>query len=251
MIRITKIRKDDEAVAIRSETELYAPVKQLFESFGYEVKGEIRSCDLIAVKQGEAVPTIVELKRSFNLQLLFQAVRRLKWSERVYVAVEYSPRKRAASYFSWNDAADLCRRIGIGLIGVQFYKRKPPAAYILCEPPLPVSRPKPGAAARKLLGEFNGRSGDYNVGGSTKRKLVTAYRERALRVARLLDEHGVLAPRQLREMLRDAGVPVMLQKNYYGWFERVSPGRYRLSAAGREALEDFAHVAASDAADSD
>ena len=236
-------------MAIGSETELYAPVKRLFESLGYEVKGEVNGCDLVAVKRGEIAPVIVELKRSFNLQLLFQAMDRLRLSDRVYAAVEYSPRKRVSSYFSWNDAAALCRRIGIGLIGVQFYRRKPPAAWILCEPepPEPPARPgKTGRGARALLGEFHARSGDYNVGGSTKRKLVTAYRQRVLRAARLLDRHGELSPRELKEMLRDAGVPLMLQKNYYGWFERVARGRYRLSPAGRDALAEYAFVADKD-----
>lgn len=35
----------------------------------------------------------------------------------------------------------------------------------------------------RLLYEFRERSGDYNTGGSTRVKLVTAYREKALRVA--------------------------------------------------------------------
>src|SRR5690554_853763 len=99
------------------ETELYSPVKAYFESQGYEVKAEIRNCDLIAIVPGQLTYTIVELKKTFNLQLIFQAIERLKLSDTVYVAIEYHPQKKLKSYFSWKDAANLCRKLNIGLIG--------------------------------------------------------------------------------------------------------------------------------------
>lgn len=34
----------------------------------------------------------------------------------------------------------------------------------------------------------------------------------------------------------------MLQHNYYGWFERVSRGRYRLTPFGEAALDEYAAV---------
>ena len=37
-------------------------------------------------------------------------------------------------------------------------------------------------------------------------------------------------------------VASMLQANYYGWFERVSRGRYTLTASGKQALIEYAHV---------
>ena len=42
--------------------------------------------------------------------------------------------------------------------------------------------------------------GDDNAGGSTRRPLVTAYRENALLVAAVLARHGPLAPKQLRAL---------------------------------------------------
>ncbi len=50
--------------------------------------------------------------------------------------------------------------------------------------------------------EFHERSGDYNVGGSSRAKLVTAYREKALRVAQALaaaPPEGA-SPAQLRSL---------------------------------------------------
>ena len=43
------------------EAELYGPVKAFLEDRGYEVKGEIGPCDLVAVR-GDEAPVIVELK---------------------------------------------------------------------------------------------------------------------------------------------------------------------------------------------
>ena len=43
------------------ETELYLPIKRLLEAQGFEVKSEVKSCDVMAVRGSEA-PVIVELK---------------------------------------------------------------------------------------------------------------------------------------------------------------------------------------------
>ena len=52
--------------AMPLESDLYAPVKALLEGQGYVVKGEVRGCDVVAVRGGEP-PVIVELKRVFGL----------------------------------------------------------------------------------------------------------------------------------------------------------------------------------------
>ena len=48
--------------AMPLESDLYAPVKALLEGQGYVVKGEVRGCDVVAVR-GREPPVIVELKR--------------------------------------------------------------------------------------------------------------------------------------------------------------------------------------------
>ena len=42
------------------ETDLYPPVKRFLEAQGYEVKAEVRGCDVTAVR-GDEAPVIVEL----------------------------------------------------------------------------------------------------------------------------------------------------------------------------------------------
>ncbi|WP_367583649.1 DUF2161 domain-containing phosphodiesterase [Paenibacillus sp. FJAT-26967] len=232
---------------IQSETELYAPVKAYWEQLGYEVRGEVRHCDLVAVREGEA-PVIVELKRSLTVPLLIQGLRRQDVTEQVYIAIELPAKGRVPHRMTWGDIRKLCGRLGLGLITVQFYKTKKPAVDIVCDPPglqSPVRvTPARKRKADRLLGEFRERSADYNVGGSTRRKLVTAYREKALHCALLLRQQGPLSPRKLRELTGNAKTAALLQRNVYGWFARVNRGVYSLTPQGAEALAAFAHVVA-------
>ena len=69
-----------------AETDLYAPVKAWLEARGFEVKAEVGAADVVAVKDGEE-PVIIELKTSFSLVLLQQAVARQAVTDAVYVAV--------------------------------------------------------------------------------------------------------------------------------------------------------------------
>lgn len=225
---------------IQHETELYAPVKAYFEKMGFEVRGEVRNCDLVAVR-GEEEPVIVELKKTFNIPLLVQGLDRLRTTDRVYVAVEMNAKGRAPHGLGWSDLVRLCRRLGLGLITVRFYKTKKPQVEIQCEPEPYIPR-KTAKRTAGLLSEFRERSADYNVGGSSKVKLVTAYREKALHCAYAMHTHGPLTTKQLREMTGSSKVSAILQKNYYGWYRRVGRGTYELTPTGRDAIRLFGSV---------
>jgi hypothetical protein len=59
------------------ETDLYRPIKVHLERLGLEVKGEVCGCDLVALS--DASPELVvigEMKQSFTLELVLQAVDR-------------------------------------------------------------------------------------------------------------------------------------------------------------------------------
>ncbi|UJF34567.1 DUF2161 domain-containing phosphodiesterase [Paenibacillus hexagrammi] len=222
-------------MAIQRETELYAPIKQYFEQLGYSVKGEVKHCDLVAMR-GDEPPVIVELKKSLNIPLLVQGIDRLKLTNQVYVAFELPNKGKAPHRLHWDDIRRLCRMLGLGIITVQFYKRKKPAVEIVCEP-IPYTLRHNKRAANQVVHEFRERSGDYNIGGSTQQKLMTAYREKSLHCAYLIHTLGPLSPRKLREL---TGIPIisgLLQKNFYRWFVRVSRGVYALSDLGQQALE--------------
>lgn len=236
-------------MAVKYETELYSPVKAFFERRGYDVKAEVKHCDLVGVKSDQNEPLIVEMKKTFNLSLLLQGMQRLKLSPFVYLAVERNRSKRGAVNQRWGELTALCRQLGLGLITVTFYKTKSPLIDVLCEPAVQSLMPDSGTVVRKggirrqrLLKEFDERSGDYNTGGSTRRQLVTAYREKALRVASALRVQGEASPASISKQTSVGSAAAILQKNYYGWFERLSRGRYVLTVKGVQALTEHAHM---------
>ncbi|GIQ70731.1 hypothetical protein XYCOK13_35550 [Xylanibacillus composti] len=73
-------------------------------------------------------------------------------------------------------------------------------------------------------------------GGSSGVKLLTAYREKALRCAFLLDQAGELSPSKVRDQLGEPKAASILQRNVYGWFVRVKRGVYGLTPEGKQAV---------------
>lgn len=232
-------------MAVQRETELYLPIKNFFAAQGYEIKSEVRHCDLVGIREQDQEPLIVEIKKTFNIALLLQGIERLTLSSNVYLAVEKNRAKKGAHNQRWSEITELCRRLELGLIVVTLYKTKAPFVEVLCSPKIstrPVKAARRGSRKQKLLQEIAERSGDYNIGGSTGTPLITAYREKALRIASAFGTDLYLSPRQLRERSGVGTTAAIMQRNYYGWFERVERGSYRLTPAGVLALEQYAHV---------
>jgi len=220
-----------------TEAALYGPVKRFLEAQGYEVKGEVRGCDLVARRGGEP-PVIVELKLRFNLALVLQGIDRLALSERVYVAVPRPPRSARGLAPEAPVERRLCRRIGLGLIVVG---RETVA---VVEEPVPYRPRQSRQRAARLLAEFDRRAGDPNIGGRSRAPIVTAYRQDALRCAGALAANGAMRLAELRIATGIADAAAILQRNVYGWFARVSRGTYSLSDGGRAALLQFAEAIA-------
>mgnify|MGYP002624863158 CR=1 FL=1 len=223
-------------VTATREEDLYEPVKTFLEGQGYAVKAEVRGCDIVARRAGEA-PVIVELKKSFNLPLLLQGIDRLAMSDEVYLAFA-APAKAANWRRDRKAVLKLCRRLGLGLLMIHPGKA-------LVEPlldPLPY-RPRPNRKRQALLlREFAQRVGDPNTGGQTRRPIVTAYRQNALRCALLLDRQGPTKAADVARRVSVKSAASILQRDVYGWFRRVERGVYDLSPKGREALTLYADV---------
>lgn len=232
-------------MAVQRETELYLPIKQFFTAQGYDIKSEVRHCDLVGIREQDQEPLIIEIKKTFNIALLLQGIERLKLSSNVYLAVEKNRAKKGAHNQRWSEITELCHRLGLGLIVVTLYKTKSPFVEILCSPAIsskPVRPARRGSRKQRLLQEIAERSGDYNLGGSTGTPLITAYREKALRIASAFGTDLYLSPRILRERSGVGITATIMQRNHYGWFERVARGSYQLTPAGKLALEQYAHV---------
>ena len=209
------------------ETTLYLPVKRFLERLGFEVKGEIGGCDLVALRGGEPpVVVIGELKLSFTLELVLQGVDRTAASDEVWLAVRASARGRGRE--ADPRVRKLCRLLGFGLLGV--FSRG--HVELLVEPRLwrPRRDPKRRSA---LVEEHRRRQGDPAAGGSTRAPIMTAYRQRSLICAAAL-QAGARTTRELKIAVPDA--PKILLHNVYGWFARVERGLYALTTEGRAAL---------------
>jgi hypothetical protein len=85
---------------------------------------------------------------------------------------------------------------------------------------------------------------DANIGGSTGKKLVTAYRESSIFIACCLERFGPLSPKKLRELgTEEKKTTSILSENHYGWFERVDRGIYSVTEEGKKALKQYEQLA--------
>jgi hypothetical protein len=73
---------------------------------------------------------------------------------------------------------------------------------------------------------------------------MTAYKENAVYIACCLEMYGQLSPRKLRELGTGNKTQSILGKNYYGWFERVERGIYKLSKKGHEVFSMYPELVA-------
>jgi hypothetical protein len=165
-----------------------------------------------------------ELKLSFNLELVLQGIDRASACDEIWLAVRTSMRGRERD----PRVRRLCRLLGFGLLGVSM------AGHVeLLVPPGPWTPRRDPKRRSVLVDEHQRRHGDPASGGSTRRPIMTAYRQQALACAQALAA-GPRRPRELKPDMPDAST--ILLRNVYGWFVRVERGLYALTDDGRAAL---------------
>lgn len=223
------------------ESDLYPAVKRFLTAQGYDVKGEIRGCDVVATR-GVEPPVVVELKLTFNLALVLQGVDRLSLTDRVYLAV-LRPRSRGApgAFVYRSKARNLCRRLGLGLMTVR--PGSPGDVEVLVDP-VPYRPRKRATRVAMLLGEHARRSGDPTRGGVTKTPIVTAYRQEALTCALLIRHVGRASLKALRETGIVPNAPKIVGRDVYGWFQRVERGVYGVTERAEQDIARFATAGA-------
>lgn len=222
------------------ESDLYGPIRDYLQGLGYEVKGEVKHCDMTALRDGELL--VVELKRGFTLELVYQAIDRQRIADGVYVAVPLPKR----GYMSPRvpEMVRLCRRLELGLIFVGFTSRGLPQVDVAVHPK-EASAPRADRGRRlAVIREHESRTGSANTGGVSRRKILTAYKEQALQTARLLRDHGPLPVGEVRKLGGPANAGTILGRNALGWFEREpgpAGGRYlyRVNGKALAALEEY------------
>ncbi len=213
------------------ESDLYLPLKQYLEFQNYEVKSEVQNCDVMAIR-GEETPVVVELKLSLNLTVILQAVDRLSLTSKVYVGI---PERCKALKRHQKQIFKLLKMLGLGLIAVDLDRKKDNVKVLL--DPSAYKLRKSKFRQERLLGEFQKRVGDPNLGGMDKRKgIMTSYRQRALSIAQLLQKQGPTKASHVAMTLQDSKARDIMYKDVYGWFDRVSLGVYDLSPRGKKEI---------------
>lgn len=221
------------------ESTLYGPVKRFLEAQGFEVKGEVGPCDLVAVRGGDPPLVVVaELKLGFSLDLVLQAVDRMACADQVWLAVLATRKGRDRD----GRARKLCRLLGLGLLAVEAARGR---VEVLVEPG-PYRPRADGRRRARLVREHAARRGDPSPGGVRGVPIFTAYRQDALACAALL-RGGPASTRVLAGATPRA--TSIVYRNVYGWFMRVGRGVYGLTPVGEAALERWVEDEGSRAGD--
>lgn len=225
------------------ESDLYGPVRSYLEGLGYDVKGEVKDCDVAAVRDGELI--VVELKRGFTLELVFQAMDRQRVADGVYVAVPLP--KRGYMDPRVPEMRSLCRRLELGLIFVGFTSRGAGQVDVAVHPK-EASAPRRDKKRRlAVLREHGDRTGSANTGGVSRKKILTAYKEQALLAVRILRDQGPLTAADVKKLGGPPNAAAILGRNALGWFDRTPgpDGRRYLYAPNEKALaalEEYGHL---------
>lgn len=215
------------------EYELFEPVKGLFTKMGFKVNAEVKDCDMTAIKDERLI--ITELKKNLSVRLLAQALERQKSGAEVYIAVpkpaKYSPKK-------FRETLYVIKKLELGLIFVTL-KGSFSYAEIIHEPQ-PFKPVRTRTKERKqIITEINGRALDNNIGGVTNRKIATAFTEKSIYAACVLEKYGVLSPKSVSEHMDGADIGGLLYRNSYGWFERPEKGKYQITEKCREEISAY------------
>jgi len=204
------------------EIEMYKPLKKFLKAKGYVVHSEVESVDVMARKGDEIL--IVEMKTSFNLQLIYQLIERLKITDQVYAYIPLGKGGRWPK--TYKKMCGILKRLHCGLITLDQHTKK---QVVIEFEPGPFKSRKNYTKKNLALRECEGRSIDLNQGGSTGELLFTAYKEKVIRIAMFLFEHGPSSTQEIKESLDIEKTVNILNKNYQGWFERASRGVYHLT----------------------
>jgi len=242
---------------ITKETELAIFAQNALIEMGYETRSELHHIDIVGRNSNNDAENEyigVELKKTFNVDVIFQAVRTQKWTGHAVIVVPLFGTKML-KYKKQKQWTQICRALKIGLWVVEEGHASNKSeidgfdnyASDTCVPNTPESRytlriiysgerVSKGRLNKAITKEFNGRSADYNVGGSTRTALYTAFSEKYSRIARLhIDEaiksNGVIPLKasevKSKTQYEDAGA--LMYRNVHNWFHKCGAGYYSLN----------------------
>lgn len=212
------------------ESELYYPLKEFFENKGFKVQGEVKNCDVVAIK--EDITVVCEMKTSFNLKLLYQILDRKSITENVYAVIPRPTKGHNTKEFK--NIIKLLKALDMGLITVAIDSPIKTVEVII--EPYNGKSYKNSRKVYLLKNEFDKRNINSNIGGVNKQKILTAYMEKSIKILCYIGDSECVSLKDIKCICGEEKTSSILQKNVYGWFERVKKGFYKLSKEGREFL---------------
>ena len=212
------------------ETDMYEPIKNLLQSQGFIVRGEVKSCDIAALK-GDTL-WVVEMKLSANITLLYQAMERQTTANAVFIAIPQPKNSRDKNFLALQK---LLSKLELGLITVALDSPLKYAEIIL----FPNEKKRLNKKNAAIKNEALNRTVD-TAGGLTKEKINTAYREKCIKAATMLEAFGTASPKILQAHGCEKDIANVLRANYFGWFENVERGTYAITSACRQYLDENA-----------
>lgn len=216
------------------EKDLYPILKAYLINLGFEVKAELQNIDIVGKMDDLFIA--VEMKEKLSTRLMYQGLKRNHITDYVYLAIP-RPTSRVLKSKMFHEKKTIIRHLELGLILVDVDKE---SVEVLLDP-LHYNFKRNKKKRRQLLKEFSLRQTSLNVGGVTKTKIITAYRELALQIALFLKDEPK-STKEIRDYTNRKKSTNILQKNFYGWFKRIERGVYTLTVIGRKALIDYEEV---------
>lgn len=209
---------------IKNETDLYLPVQKYFADMGFKVDAEVKDCDIVATKDETVV--ICELKKGFTIELVYQLVNRKKMTPYVYAVI---PRPKSMRSAAFRKKLDILRALDCGLLVVLNSTKR---VDMVLEPKGEDTRIR--QKNRKAIEkEVSVRKMSLNLGGQTRRKIVTAHKESLIAALCYIEKYGTIKTRECKENIRN-----VLQRNHYDYFVRIDKGIYTANDKGRKFLNE-------------
>lgn len=217
------------------EEDLYEPIRKWLVNNGFAVQAEVVDCDIIGIKDEEL--HIIELKKGFSLQLVYQCMERQRLSDKVYAAIPIPKKGKRGK--ALRSAQKLLGRLGIGLIVVHLYNKNS-MVELISEPKKTTTRKNP-RRKKRVEKEIANRSGNYNRGGING-KVMTAYREASVFIYLLLQEEVESTAALLRKRGAPPNTSSILRDNHYGWFHKIARGRFTFDVDMEVIESEFGEV---------
>jgi len=212
------------------ESDMYKPIRNLLAQQGFIVRGEVKGCDITAIK--EDVLWIVEMKLSANITLIYQAMERKTATDWVFIAI---PRPKNARDKTFPKLKKLVKKLQLGLITVALDSPTKQAEIIV----FPVGKDSKNNKKTNLI-KKEALARTVDTTGGSQSKVNTAFRERCVRIACLLEANGASGAKELNKLGCEKDTYNILYNNVLGWFKKAGKGLFDLSPAGYEYLNENA-----------